>query len=500
LIRLAKGGDKPGNCPVQGSLPQSPVQQSSGWKGFLPLALVAILAQLSQAKDLFGNLTRPIILAILNAFGAKAVDHGEYFAIGHLEVPWSRDCAGLNLIVILLAVAIWVNRHSPRGPGYWLRIGAMIPGAVVANVLRVFTIIGYRHFFYPQIESPQLHYFFGLLWLVPFALLAIPGDGRPRAAVIFELLHTAAVIALLAPMVDGPGGIVLSIAVVFSLAHCRFIPKLSAARCGFFAAWVGFAAAIIWFGVESFWMPWLLVCPLVADASWLFRPTGALLILASHPMFALVPGGKIVAGIAIGLAAWKQLSHSDHEPAPASAKPHWGDLAFTAAGALALALPFLSSGFFGMDTADLQPPEGLLKKEIPGSGFQIQLPGQSEDIGLFWYMPSGAQRHHTLKVCMKYRGIDLKPSGERESVMTDGNLWMREFFIQDGRLLDSHLDYVKSTVGPRKSPGVHLIFVAEKKSLSAQAFDETAESLAARLSGMKTGPVAPPIREPLLRQ
>ncbi len=478
---------------MQGSLPPSDSkrQRSSGWKGFVPLVLVAVLAQLSQAKDLFGNLTRPIILGILNAFGAKAVDRGEFFAIGHLEVPWSRDCAGLNLIIILLAVAIWVNRHSPRGPGYWLRIAAMIPGAIVANALRVFTIIGYRHFFYPQIESPQLHYFFGLLWLVPFAILATPGDGRPRTAVIFELLHTAAVIALLAPMVDGPGGIVLSIAVVFSLSHCRFAPELSAARCGFFVAWIGLAAAIIWFGVESFWMPWLLVCPLVADCSWLFRPTGALLILASHPMFALVPGGEIVAGIAICLAAWKQLSHADHESATAPTRPQRRDLAFMPAGALALALPFLSSGFFGMEQEDLLPPEGLLKKEIPGSGFQVALPGQSEDIGLFWYLPSGSQRHHTLRICMKYRGIDLRPSGEREPVLTDGNLWMREFFIQDGRLLDSHLDYVKSTVGPRKSPGVHLIFVAERKSLPAQAFDEAAGRLATQLCGMKLSPGAP---------
>jgi hypothetical protein len=83
---------------------------------------------------------------------------------------------------------------------------------------------------------------------------------------------------------------------------------------------------------------------------------------------------------------------------------------------------------------------------------------------------------------MKYRGIDLHPSGEEANVMTDGELWMREFFIQDGRLLDSHLDYVRSTLGPGKSPGVHLIFVAMKNSMGAKQFDATAQKLADRLT------------------
>jgi exosortase/archaeosortase family protein len=453
-----------------------------GWRGLLPLGLVALLAQLSQAKDLFGGVMRPIVLTLVNAAGISASDHGDNLSIGNLEVPWSRDCAGLNLLIILLAVAIWVNRNESPGFAYWVRIAAMIPAAVFANVARIFTIIAYRHFFYPEIESPQLHYFIGLLWLVPFAMLVMPKDSRPWMAHVFELLHTASVVALLSPMVDGPGGIGLSIAVVFGLAHCRFPASVSILRLAAFAAWLIAAAAITWAGVESFWMPWLLVCPLLADPAWVLRPAGALLILASHPMFALIRGGEAVTWLGICLAAWKQFSP---EPPPrvsnGKESPHATVVVCMAAGILVFVLPFLSSSFFGTGIEKLLPPDGVQKKEIPGSGFQLRLPGQSDDIGLFWYMPSGKQRHHTLRICMKYRGIDLRPSGKDGDVMTDGNLWMREFFFEDGKLLDSHIAYVISTLGPGKSAGVHLIFVGTKASMSASEFDTATRDLAARL-------------------
>lgn len=455
--------------------------RSQGWKRLLPLALVALLAQLSQAKDLFGDLTRPIVLFLLNTSGVAASDRGDILLIGGLEIPWSRDCAGLNLLIILLAVAVWVNRNEVPGFRYWARLALMVPAALVANIARIFTIIGYRHFFYPDIESQQLHYFFGLLWLVPFAILAMPKESRSRPAMVFEFFHAASVIALLSPMVDGPGGIGLSAAVVFSLAHCRLPGTVSRLRLVLFAAWLIAAAAIMWAGVESFWMPWLLVCPLLADPAWVLRPAGGLLILASHPMFALVPGGEMVTWLAVGMAAWKMFNAVPAARLQADGGNYRGAVSLCmGAGALAFVLPFLSSGFSD-EGRKLLPPAGAAKKEVPGSGYQLHMPGQSEDIGLFWYMPSGRQRHHTLRVCMKYRGIDLRPSGEDPDVMTDGDVWMREFFIQDGRLLDTHLAYVRSTMGPGKSPGVHLIFVAMKASMDARAFDEAARQIASGL-------------------
>jgi hypothetical protein len=53
--------------------------------------------------------------------------------VGSLQVPWSRDCAGLNLLVVLLAVTVWMQRHRQLDRGFWLRVAAAFPAALAAN-------------------------------------------------------------------------------------------------------------------------------------------------------------------------------------------------------------------------------------------------------------------------------------------------------------------------------------------------------------------------------
>ncbi len=191
---------------------ETPVWEKFRW--ILPILVVVLLSRFSVAKDGFSYFSRPIVLGLINLFGGQATDHGTTITVGRLDVPWSGDCAGLNLLVLLLAVAVWMNRREPMGKRYWVRILMMIPAAAIANVLRIFMIIGYREVSYPAIESPQLHYFFGLALLVPFALFAMPKSTRSFSARVFELLHVAAVIALLAPNADGAQGAALTIAVM----------------------------------------------------------------------------------------------------------------------------------------------------------------------------------------------------------------------------------------------------------------------------------------------
>ncbi len=453
------------------SAPAPPPGGIGSWRLFIPVVAVALLAQLTAAQDFFGALTKPIVLVLLRAFGLPASEASGMLTVGELEVPWSRDCAGLNLLIVLLAVTVWMQRHRQLDLGFWLRVAAAIPSALAANVARVLTVVAYRAWFFPSVESPQLHYFIGLAWLVPFAMVLVPVDTRGRLVTSFELMHVAAALALVAPMADAPGGLALTLAAVLTLAHCRLPAKITPVRWMATAGWVLAALVIILAGIESFWLPWLLVCPLLIMRSWILSLTGIILLAGSQPMFQLLPFGEVVTWIGLALAGWKLLKapHSLSFAAGSTkpARPVRFAIPFAAAS---FCLPFLGSTLVTPERVDLQPPAGATTREIPGDGYQVHLAGQHKNMGLFWYLPSGSQRHHTLKVCMKYRGIELQPVATEPRVMTDGEVWMREFFLLPQGLLTSHADYVWATLKPGKTSGIHLIAVASCSDMTEAEF------------------------------
>lgn len=461
---------------------------SSVWARFrwlLPVAVVVLLAKFSVAKDAFAYFSRPVVVGVINLFGGNAVDHGATITVGRLDVPWSGDCAGLNLLILLLAVAVWMNRHEPMGMRYWTRILLMVPAAAISNVLRIFMILLYREIQYPAVESPQLHYFFGLMLLVPFSLLAMPKSTRSFSSRLFELLHVAAVIALLAPNAVGAEGAALTIAVVLGLSNCRLPERLSRARLGCFGLWLLSAAAIAYSGMESFWLPWLLLCPLVCDPRWVFSLPGALVTLASHRLVFLLPGGEWAVWAVIGYAVWVKFSEDDPAAPPVGAPRSWtrGGKAVAACSALLFPLPFLSSTLLAGKKEIWNPPAGALVQTIPG-GIMVSLPGQTDEIGVIWYDSQGSERHHKLAICLKYRGIELAPSDEAPEVFTDGTYWMKEYFLQGGELIQSHRDYVLSTLGPGTSAGVHLILVSKKTSMGAADFSTKAGRISQELYGL----------------
>lgn len=452
-------------------------------RGLLPIGLVAGLARFSVAQDLFSHISRPIILGIIGLFHVPVADLGDSITVGRLEVPWTGDCAGLNLLVLLLAVAIWLNRYEPFNLAHWLRILGMFPAAILANVLRVFTLIGYREYFYPSIETPQLHYFFGLIWLVPFAFLAAPKSSRHLSARLFELIHVAAVIALLAPQTYGPGGFGLTIAVVLSLSHCRLPERISTYRMIAFVLWLIAAAVLCFTRMDSFWLPWMIVCPLMYEAKWIFSIEGAIITMATHPLFGLLPGAAVVTWIAIAYVVWKRFILV--QPYPSTVDPHlnwsWKERSMLAIVSVLFLLPFTASTIFAGRLESMKPPKIAKIQQVPGDGYLLTMPNQSKGISLVWYNSVGASRHHTMEICLKYRGVDLEPSDDDPDVFQDGKHWLREFFLQDGKLIPSHLRYVLSTMKPGSSPGVHLIYVTDSLSMSAQEFNLETKKMAEEL-------------------
>jgi len=458
-------------------------------------AFVAAAVLFTQSQDALREITRPIVLGILQASGVHAEDKGDVMAVGHLEVPWTRDCAGINLLLIMLALAVWVNREEPVVLKFWLRVVAMLPAALAANVLRVLCLIGYRMIAYPAVESPQTHYLLGFIAMVPFVTLITPRAGRPAFHALLETLHAAAVVALLAPMTGMPNGSLLAIAVVLALSQCRVRQDLWRWRLALTVLWVAAGAAVAFMNMESFWLPWLLCCPLLLDFKWLFSPVGILVMLTTQSMFTMQSWAPLIGWTGVGLALWSWVKKS---PPPADSSPLAPTLpapslqrAVATGSAFCFLIPFLASTLLAIGQAGWKPPVTVESRSLGSHGFEVRLPGQPENIALVCYGAEGKDRHHTMQVCLKYRGTDLTASPENPAVYTDGDHWLREFFLQDGRLIEDYPAYLKSTFRPGSDPGVHLIFIAPMASGTPQDFATSSAALAASFHQLSPGSIPP---------
>jgi exosortase/archaeosortase family protein len=448
----------------------------------LAAGFVAVAVSFAQSQDALREITKPLVIGILQAFGAVASDHGGSIIVGKLEIPWTRDCAGMNLLLIMLALAVWVNREEFSVPKFWWRVVAMVPAALAANVLRVMTLIAYRMIAYPAVESPQTHYFFGFIWMVPFITLITPRVGRPMFHALMETFHAAAVVALLAPMTGMPNGGLITIAVVMALSQCRLRADFLRARLALTIPWLAVGALVAMMNMESFWLPWLLCCPLLIDLRWLFSPAGVLVILSTHSMFAMQSLAAPLGWLGVGLACWSLLKKSaeteENKLPPLISAEIWARRSALVAAACCFLLPFLASTFLSIGENRWHPPQSVRSRPLDSNGFEVIVPGQPAGIALACYGAEGKDRHHTVQVCLKYRGTELTPAPGSSSVYTDGKHWLREFFLQDGLLIADYPAYLQSTFRPGSDPGVHLIFISPMEKGSPETFAATSAELA----------------------
>jgi len=456
----------------------------SPWFNNLRLLATAAISGLLLAGapryDGFTDLTRPFIVGLLHLFGAPASDSAEGLTVGRLTVPWTQDCSGINLLVILLSLTVWIHRHAPPDRRFWLRLAAVFPAALLANVLRVFSLLAYRHLFFPAVESPQLHYFLGFLWLVPMILCLTPNQNRSISVRSLETLHAAAILAWLSPIMAGIGGLWITTAALLLLSQCQFSTDHKSWRIALTLGWVLAGLGIGLVSLESLWLPWLLMCPLMWPFASLQRPSIWLTLAATHPFLTLMPGGKGIAAIGIAWLLWQSFSLS--HPSAFSANLQLDiRLPIQGVAVLALFLPFTASSFLAGRYPPLMPPSELVISSLGAQGYELRLPDQEANIRTVWYAAQNNDRHHTVQVCLKYRGRDLDLSADDTEVFTDGHLWLREYFIQDGKLLSSYSSYAKNTLAPRSHPGAHIIFVTSQRSMSASKFNQKSHHLAAAL-------------------
>lgn len=445
----------------------------------LTVLVVGFLVQQAVSRDLLAGLARPLVLVVLHLCGIGAQDAGETMTVGRLVVPWTRDCSGANMAILLFAITVWMNRAEPFDRRYFTRLLVAIPCAILANVLRVLTLIGYRAAFYPVVESPQMHYFLGLAWLVPFIAMVLPQSGRPRVYLLVEAMHAAAVVALLTPMSGTPHGYIAILAAVLALAHCR-VQKFTAAQGCWSMAWGAAGAGIALVGLESLWLPWLLVCPALQQVRWFLHPLHGLVIAATNPLFLMLPSADVVALGAIAWTAWQWFRQRDPLViAPPGSR--WCINSGLSLAAVAFSAPFLASTILYGSYAPLPPPPSLDARALGNGGYEVRLTGQPEAMGVLWYGPMSHDRHHTMKVCLKYRGIEIEPVSADSTICSDGQNWLYECFLQDHQLLATYPAYLRSTSTPGSSPGVHVIFIVPQKMMSVEHFEKSCHDLATQL-------------------
>ena len=443
--------------------------------------LVFGLLQTTRMADALSWLTRPAVAVVVALMGGEVSDQGTHLVIGELRVPWSRDCAGFDVLLVLWGLIIWTCRQEPLARRFWLRMAAAVPAALVANVARVLTIIAWRRAFFPAVESPQMHYFIGFIWLLPLLVFFIPRGGRSVASWIVGMSLPAAALSLLAPQVSAPGGVLVTAATLLLLAAQHPHPLEGVWEKLLAGLWVGAAVFIAGSGMESLWLPWLLACPWYLPRSKWLRSL-AVLLPGTVPLFAMTLPWLVVPALLWAVfVLWRA---SRQEPLSLPAEPRWPT-------ALALGLlilfPFTASSVGPVLRGGDSPPGGLMARPLEPGSWQIRFARQAPSIVLTWHAPSGSGRHHTLPVCLNYRGGKVHPEAQCPSVFTDGELWLAEAFLMPDGELYQYDGYLRRTLLPFTYAGVHLIASARLDSMEAADFEMAAEKLFVRVAACESG-------------
>lgn len=456
-------------------------------------ALVAMFALLHVAgtRDWLSELTRPVVVGGLKWIGVAATDSAGELLLGRLHIPWTRDCAGLNILTTLWAIILWVNRAEPLSRRYWGRLSLGFPMAFFVNVARIFTLIGYRHAFFPAVESPQLHYFIGFLWVMPCLPFFVPQGERNTGRYLMETLFIVTALSLVSPFVSAPGGSLVTLSTLLLLAKGRFAATLPSNRRLAAVVWIATAAFIAMAKMESLWIPWLVLCPWFSPSGIRHNASAWGLVLGTIPMVSMHPLARGLVIASALMEIWKLLRARPAVEVSVPAEPPLNRVSaiLTPVGLTAIfLLPFGVSVISSLLIPSVRPPAGVMARQLEANTFQLHLVSQPHDVDLDWFGPSGNGRHHTLSVCMRYRGIALRPSGIDPAVLTDGKVWMREFFLQDGRLLTNYPAYLRRTFLPWTPAGVHLIASALADHMSATLFAKSSLELATQVSQLNNSP------------
>jgi len=443
---------------------------------------ILMLMHFSRLFAALPDLSRNLVVIVANLFGMAATNSGHEIQLGSLVLPWTQDCSGFHTLVFLWAVTLWANRDTAPGLTLFTRLILCLPMALIANTLRVFCIAGYRYIYYPDWESPQLHYFIGFLCTLPFMALMVSRFQHRSVAYWLELLYMASVFALVAPLIFAPGGSLVSLCAFFFLARSRFTGASGKTPILVLLAWLLAAVVIAHSRTESLWLPWLLVAPQFVDRKLLRSVpvivilTGTLPLLSSNILFAIL--------VSVALLFEFYRLYKGNFIFPASTNSPAGPAVFACVAGLIA--PFFLSQLVGITQLVEPPPRGIMSDQLSFNSFLVRTIGQTPDITSFWFGAFADGRHHSLVSCMKFRGINLQPVENTSDTYEGEGKWMKEYFIHEGEILDSYSDYLLASFSPFSSPGVHLIYESSSTAMSAGYFEQETKVMAHRLFQLST--------------
>jgi len=465
---------------------QQHTQRNALIRTLVAAALVFVLLQTTRMADALSWLTRPAVAAVIALTGGHAADEGTFLIVGDLRVPWSRDCAGFDVLLVLWGLIIWTSRHEIIASRFWWRMLAAVPAAVVANVARVLTIIAWRQAFYPAVESPQMHYFIGFVWLLPLLAFFIPRGGRPPTVWLLGMILPAAALSLTAPQAGAPGGYLVTACALVLLASQHVHSLEGRLEKSLALLWILAAVFIAEAGMESLWLPWVLSCPWCMPRTNRLRSL-AVLLPGTIPLFAMKLPWLIVPALLWGILSLWHSSHTENKQ-PLALPEHPPRWATTLLLSLMLLVPFTASTIGPVIRTETIPPSGLMARKIESGTWLLRLTRQSPDISINWFSPSGSGRHHTLPVCLAYRGKVLHPDKQRPAIFTDGEFWFAEAFLMPDGQLHDYDGYLRRTLIPFTSAGVHLIASTHCDRMNTADFEKMTRDLFARVAEFRKSP------------
>lgn len=440
-------------------------------------SIILLLVHVASYTDLFSQITRPFTVATLNLVGIHAVDHVEEIEIEHLRLPWSRDCSGINGLILLWILTLWSNRNQRFRWPLISKLMLCFPAALVANIMRILWIAAFRHLFFPEQETPELHYLIGFLCVVPFAFFLNAEFRRSNLYKQLEVFHMTVVMAVLIPASFNQGGWLIVIATLFLLAQPHRMSFSTRTTAIVNIIWVCSGIFIGLAQMESFWLPWLFLNPRFGCPHYICSVSGFIVLTSTISVFVMHPEWQALAVLTLCYLFFSKVRRKTFVQGPESSRSSLKRLECVALVCCLLA-PFFLQSLIGVQDKSFMPPQGFMTHRLSSNCYQIRTVGQPLDIRLFWNVPNGSGRQHALRTCLRFQGVQVTELPLSSEVVQAEDQWMREFFIHEGELKNSYSQYLISSMSPFSSSAVHIIMTAPSSTIDSRYFRETCEQLA----------------------